>query len=52
MAASLYKPLSRVGEGKTADFAITPWQKTLTCEDPDCRETYLYGTDDLRLFDD
>jgi len=47
--ASLYH--SQPAEGKIADSVITPWQKTLTCENPDCRETHTYGTDDLRLYD-
>jgi hypothetical protein len=38
----LYKPVS----------AIRPWQKTLTCENPDCREAHTYGADELRLYDD
>lgn len=52
MAASLYRPLFKAAEGKTADSAIRPWQKTLTCENPDCRKTHTYRTDDLRLYDD
>jgi hypothetical protein len=52
MAASLYRHFSKPGEGKIVDTAIRPWQRTLTCEDPDCRETHTYGTDDLRLYDD
>ena len=48
--ASLYQR-SKPVEGKIVDSAISPWQKTLTCENPDCRETHTYGTDDLRLYD-
>jgi hypothetical protein len=29
-----------------------PWQKTLTCGNPDCGKTNTYRTDDLRLYDD
>lgn len=49
--ASLYKRFSTPVEGKIADSAIRPWQKTLTCENPDCRATHTYGTGDLRLYD-
>ena len=51
MAASLYKPFFKATEGKTVDAAMRSWLKTLTCENPDCRKTYTYGTDDLRLYD-
>jgi hypothetical protein len=47
MAASLYKHFST-----PINSAIRPWQKTLTCGNPDCRKTHTYGTDDLRLYDD
>ena len=52
VAASFYKHISKPVEGKIVDSAIRPWKKTLTCENPDCRETHTYGTDDLRLYDD
>jgi hypothetical protein len=52
MAASLYKHFSKPAEGKIVDSAIRLWQKTLTCENPDCQETHTYGTDDLRLYHD
>ena len=48
--ASLYQR-SKPVEGKIVDSAISHWQKTLTCENPDCREIHTYGTDDLRLYD-
>jgi len=52
MAASLYKGVSHPVEQKIVDSAIRPWQRTLTCGNPDCRETHTYGIDDLRLYDD
>jgi hypothetical protein len=51
MAASLYGHFSTLAEEKIVDSAIRPWQKALTCENPDCRKTYTYGTDDLCLYD-
>jgi hypothetical protein len=50
MAASLYT-VSRPVKGKIVDSVIMPWQKTLTCANPDCRKTHTYGVDDLRLYD-
>ena len=52
LAARLYKHLYKPVEARVLDSAIGPWQKTLTCENPDCRETHTYGVDDLRLYDD
>jgi hypothetical protein len=46
IAASLYKLSAKPVS------SIRPWQKTLTCENPNCRETHAYGTGDLRLYDD
>ncbi len=55
LAASLYghfyKHFSKPVEGKIVDSAIRPWQKALTCGNPDCGETHTYRTDDLRLSD-
>lgn len=50
--ASLYTHLSKRVEERIVDSAVRSWKKTLTCEHPDCRETHMYGTDDLRLYDD
>jgi hypothetical protein len=47
MAAALYTP-----NGRTfADLANGAWQKTLTCENPDCRKTHEYRGNDLLLYD-
>ena len=54
MAASLYTPsyeYSSKPEGKISDSVIRPWQKILTCANPDCARTHTYRTDDLRLYD-
>jgi len=54
LAASLYTPFyehSSQQEGRISDFVIRPWQKTLTCVNPDCGKTHTYRTDDLRLYD-
>src|SRR5437667_12800102 len=48
MAANLYMHLST--KAKVAASRIRPWRKTLTCENPACRETHTYGTDDLCLY--
>jgi hypothetical protein len=48
LAAILY---SKPVEGKIVDSAIRPWQKTLTCGNPDCGKTHTYRTDDLCLYD-
>ena len=50
LAASLYRA-SRPVERKIVDSVIRPWQKTLTCANPDCGKTHTYRTDDLRLYD-
>jgi hypothetical protein len=52
MAASFYKRIPKPVGGQIVDSAIRPWQKILTCHNPDCRETHTYGTDDLCLYDD
>jgi hypothetical protein len=52
LAASLYKHLAKPVEGERLKSAIRPWQRTLTCENPNCRETHTYRTDDLRLYDE
>ena len=52
MAASFYKRIPKPVGGQIVDSAIRPWQKILTCDNPDCRKTYTYGTDDLCLYDD
>jgi hypothetical protein len=51
MAASFYQHFSMPVKGNLVDSAIRPWQKTLTCDNPDCRKTHTYGIDDLRLYD-
>ena len=48
MAANLYMHLST--KAKVAASRIRPWRKTLTCENPACRETHTYGTYDLCLY--
>lgn len=50
IAANLYMHLSTKAE--VAASRIRPWQKTMTCENPGCRETRTYGTDDLCLYGD
>jgi len=42
MAASLYGHIHKHPR---------PWQKTLTCGNPDCGKTHTYTTGDLRLYD-
>ena len=49
LAANLYRPLSMPLEVDSAKN--TSWQKTRTCENPDCRKTGTYGTHDLLLFE-
>jgi hypothetical protein len=47
MAAALYK-----SNGRTfPDLTNAAWQKTLTCENPDCRKTHEYRGGDLLLYD-
>jgi len=37
---------------KGSKFVATQrWQKTLTCNNPNCRATHTYRVDDLRLLD-
>ena len=53
--ASLYGPFCK--RFKSVEREIVgpvdrPWQKTLTCENPDCGKIHTYRTDDLRLYDD
>jgi hypothetical protein len=48
MAASLYQP----GGGRTLDSVNRAWQKTLLCENPDCRQTREYTGNDLLLYND
>jgi len=48
----VYKNLPKSIQAKIPHLAIRPWQKTLTCENPDCRQTHAYGSRDLRLYDD
>ena len=43
--AAFYKPIT------VANVVNEVWQKTLTCENPDCGKTYEYRSDDLRLYD-
>jgi hypothetical protein len=50
LAARLYKHFDKPDEGKVE--TVGPWQKTLSCENPDCRETHTYGADDLRVYDE
>jgi predicted RNA-binding Zn-ribbon protein involved in translation (DUF1610 family) len=50
LAASLYT-VSKPVEVKIVDSVIRPWQKTLTCTNPNCGKTHTYRTDDLRLYD-
>jgi predicted RNA-binding Zn-ribbon protein involved in translation (DUF1610 family) len=50
LAASLYT-VSKPVEVKIVDSVIRPWQKTLTCTNPNCGKTDTYRTDDLRLYD-
>jgi hypothetical protein len=38
IAASLYQPVA----GRNLDFVNRAWQKTLICENPDCRQTHEY----------
>jgi hypothetical protein len=52
MAASFYGRFSKPGQRTVVDSAIGPWQRTLTCENPNCSETHTYRADDLRLYDD
>jgi hypothetical protein len=52
IAASLYKPFLKPVEGGITSSAIQPWRRTLFCENPTCRESHIYGTDDLRLYED
>ncbi len=35
--------------GLSATAASNPWQATLTCPNPDCRQIHTYGPGDLRL---
>ena len=48
IAASLYQPVG----GRSVDFANGAWRKTLTCENPDCRQTHEYAGSDLLLYND
>ena len=50
--AAFYEHFPKSVERGVADSASRPWQKTLTCENPDCGKTHTYKTDDLRLYDD
>ena len=48
VAARLYQPIG----GRSVDFVNRAWQTTLTCENPDCRQTHEYTASDLLLYDD
>ncbi len=50
--ANLCKGSSRPEEGRIAESSTRPWTKTLTCENPVCRETHTYRTADLCLYDE
>jgi predicted RNA-binding Zn-ribbon protein involved in translation (DUF1610 family) len=50
LAASLYQ-VARPVEGSILSSAIRPWQKTLSCANPDCGKTHTCRTDDLCLYD-
>jgi hypothetical protein len=55
IAASLYGPFCKrikSVERETVGPVDRPWQKTLTCGNPDCGKTDTYRTDDLRLYDE
>jgi hypothetical protein len=51
LAARLYKHFDKPDEGRIVG-TVSPWPKTLRCENPDCRETHTYGAGDLRLYDE
>jgi hypothetical protein len=55
MAASLYghfcKRFPKSVEREIVRVVDRPWQKPLTCGNPDCGKTHIYKTDDLRLYD-
>jgi hypothetical protein len=51
LAARLYKHFDKPDEGSIVG-TVSPWPKTLRCENPDCRETHTYGAGDLRLYDE
>jgi hypothetical protein len=44
MAASFYQRFSKPAS------MVRPWQKLLTCGNPNCRATHTYRTEDLRLY--
>jgi len=52
MAASLYARFPESAQGRVVDSAIRPWQKTLTCENPDCGRTFTYTAEDLRMYEE
>ena len=48
MAAALYTPV----KSHVPEFVNLEWLETLTCENPDCGETYRYNGNDLLLYED
>lgn len=52
LSKGLYQHASARARLKVPHAAARPWRKTLTCQNPRCRETHTYESGDLQLYED